>query len=88
MGDFACSVNSTAFDVRESVEVMSLVLGIKELMEFERRGPDCCMESECVLNKHLQCRPFLHLLLKALTTEGRFYLQREIPPRRRVDIPP
>ena len=42
MGDFACSVNSTAFDVRESVEVMSLVLGIKELKEFERRGPDCC----------------------------------------------
>jgi hypothetical protein len=33
MDDFACSVDSTAFDVRELVEVMSLVLGIKE---FER----------------------------------------------------
>jgi hypothetical protein len=41
MDDFACSLDSTAFvDVRELMEVMSLVLGIKELKEFESRGLD------------------------------------------------
>ena len=56
MDDFACSMDSAAFvDVRELVEVMSLVLGIKQPMEFERHGPDCCVQTgnDCVLHdKH------------------------------------